>query len=323
MFEKRMKDAWMGSLVADALAMPVHWYYDRDAMDRDYGPLEGYKAPINPHPDSLLIKCAYEAPNEKGEILHHHARYWGMPGIHYHQNLEAGENTISYRLARELYEQVITEGEYRESRWLEHYISLMRDPDWNRDTYLEECHRAFFTNYAQGENPLKCGIDDHHIGGLAQVPALVAALVEIGEDGLDFIRAKVQSHIGLTHKNQAVLDAGDMLVCLLYQIASGEDFETAIEHQAGKKFNIGKINELADVDDRDVVGKLISPACYIGESFPASLYLIWKYRDDFTGGIIANARVGGDNCHRGAVVGSLLAAKNGIPEKWLTEKVGP
>lgn len=50
---------------------------------------------------------------------------------------------------------------------------------------------------------------------------------------------------------------------------------------------------------------------------PASLYLAWKYHDNFDAGILANAMVGGDNCHRGAVVGSLLGAANGVPVKWL------
>ena len=27
----------LGSLVADAISMPVHWYYDRNKLDRDYG----------------------------------------------------------------------------------------------------------------------------------------------------------------------------------------------------------------------------------------------------------------------------------------------
>ena len=27
--------AFVGALVADAVAMPVHWYYDRAALDRD------------------------------------------------------------------------------------------------------------------------------------------------------------------------------------------------------------------------------------------------------------------------------------------------
>jgi len=59
-----------------------------------------------------------------------------------------------------------------------------------------------------------------------------------------------------------------------------------------------------------VIGARFSPACYIAEAMPAALYLAWKYHDDFAAGITANAMVGGDNCHRGAVVGSLLGAAN-------------
>jgi len=54
---------------------------------------------------------------------------------------------------------------------------------------------------------------------------------------------------------------------------------------------------------------------------PTSLYRAWKYHDDCAAGIPANAMVGGDNCHRGAVVGSLLGGANGLPAKWLENKV--
>lgn len=47
--------AHAGAIVADALAMPVHWYEDRAALDRDYGRLDRYLAPRNPHPDSILF----------------------------------------------------------------------------------------------------------------------------------------------------------------------------------------------------------------------------------------------------------------------------
>jgi ADP-ribosylglycohydrolase len=65
-----------------------------------------------------------------------------------------------------------------------------------------------------------------------------------------------------------------------------------------------------------VIGEILSPACYIKDAFPAALYLVWKYAQDFSGGIIANANLGGDNCHRGAVVGSLLGAACKVPLKW-------
>ena len=31
---------FLGSLIADALALPGHWYYDRAALVRDYGSLD-------------------------------------------------------------------------------------------------------------------------------------------------------------------------------------------------------------------------------------------------------------------------------------------
>ncbi|MGA0438263.1 MAG: ADP-ribosylglycohydrolase family protein, partial [Limisphaerales bacterium] len=88
-----------GSLVSDALAMPAHWYYQRDAIIRDYGVMGDYRAPTNPHPDSILWRSHYEPLNDRGEILHEQAAFWGKRGIHYHQFLEAGENTLNAQLA--------------------------------------------------------------------------------------------------------------------------------------------------------------------------------------------------------------------------------
>jgi ADP-ribosyl-[dinitrogen reductase] hydrolase len=62
-----------------------------------------------------------------------------------------------------------------------------------------------------------------------------------------------------------------------------------------------------------VIGRVLSPACYIPDAFPAALFLAWRHAADFRAGVCSNAQVGGDNCHRGAVVGSLLASAAGIP----------
>jgi ADP-ribosylglycohydrolase len=72
--------------------------------------------------------------------------------------------------------------------------------------------------------------------------------------------------------------------------------------------------------DLDVIGGLLSPACYIEHSFPAVLYLAARYSDNFEAALVANTNVGGDNCHRGAVLGALLGAALGyqaIPERWI------
>jgi ADP-ribosylglycohydrolase len=72
--------------------------------------------------------------------------------------------------------------------------------------------------------------------------------------------------------------------------------------------------------DLNVIGGLLSPACYIDQSFPSVLYLAARYHDDFESALIANTNVGGDNCHRGAVLGAILGASLGveaIPERWI------
>ncbi len=79
--------------------MPGHWYYAREALKRDYGVLDHYQAPRNPHPGSILWRSEYRALNERGDILRDQAVFWGQRGIHYHQFLEAGENTVNFRLA--------------------------------------------------------------------------------------------------------------------------------------------------------------------------------------------------------------------------------
>ncbi|MCU0585921.1 MAG: ADP-ribosylglycohydrolase family protein [Desulfobacterales bacterium] len=80
--ESRRSGALWGLYIGDALAMPVHWYYNRSALFDDYGRVADYMAPKHPHPDSILFRSSYTPPDARGEILHDQARYWGEPGIH-------------------------------------------------------------------------------------------------------------------------------------------------------------------------------------------------------------------------------------------------
>ena len=301
----RWLNGYRGALIADALAMPVHWYYDRSALRRDYGVVDHFMAPRNPHPGSILWRSSYKALNARGDILREQAKYWGQREIHYHQFLDAGENTLNFKLAQELFALVRERGDYDADAWLERYIARMLQPGWHHDTYVEEYHRGFFTRYAQGIKPGKCAIRDEHIGGLAMVPALVAALEGASREDL---RRTVRKHVGLTHSDANVLRAADTLVRLLFAVAQGSPLRDAICTEAGDWISVTKAEAWKNQPDDQIVGARFSPACYISEAMPAALYLAWKYHDHFTAGITANAMVGGDNCHRGAVVGSLLGA---------------
>ena len=311
------KNSMLGSLAADALAMPVHWYYDTQKLDRDYGRLTSYMAPKNPHSDSILWRSRYIPRNARGNILHDQVKYWGQREVHYHQFLAAGENTINYQLGKELYLTILEYGAYDSDKWLARYIECMLDGGWHKDTYLEEYHRAFFDNYAKGLAPIDSGIDDLHIGGLSHVPCLLSGLTEIGVVDLDEQLLQVEKHVRLTHRNQHVSEAAAAMTHILYSLREGLDLRKALDSHAKPWASAGQFDTWTHFSDRTVIGRQLTMACYLPESFTASLYLCWKYAEDFSAGIIANAHCGGDNCHRGAVVGALLGAANGVPKKWI------
>ncbi len=306
-------DALDGALAADALSMPVHWYYDLRSRDRDYGYVTQYMAPKALHPDSILWRSRHEPAGPAAEILHNQAKYWGRRGVHYHQHLQAGENTLNFQLARRLYDLVATAGSYDREAWTSLYVDFLQTPGNHRDTYIEEYHRAFFNNLARGKKPSQCGVSDIHIGGLASVPALFAAL---GGKDVARLREAVQLHVSLTHKDTGVLEAADCLARMLAAIQNGGSIRAVIESESDGKISIRKFESWRNDADFETIGRRLSPACYIADAFPAALYLAWKYHDDFAGGIVANTNVGGDNCHRGAVTGSLLGLANGVPSEY-------
>jgi len=313
----RIQNAFLGSLVADAVAMPMHWYYNVDALDRDFPSIEGYHAPKETHPDSILWRSKYHPKNKEADILREQAKYWGQKEVHYHQFLPPGENTVNFLLAAQLYRSTVRNGGYDPARWLAIYVDCMLKEGWHQDTYLEECHRAFFTNRAEGKPLDQCGVDDRHIGGLAPVPALLAALDAIRERFTEADVETIVGHVRLTHRNGHVEAAAAALARMLMAIAEGAPVRDAIAEHGSAWASASQLEEWSRLEDRTVVGKHLSPACYLPVSFTASLYLAWKYAGDFSGGVIANARAGGDNCHRGAVAGALLGAGNEIDAYWL------
>ena len=307
-------NAFEGALVADALSMPVHWYYDRLALRRDYGRVDRFLTPKNPHPDSILHRSQYTPLTPNADILHDQAVYWGQRGVHYHQNLRAGENTLNFQLARALYRQISKADSYDSGAWLRLYVDCMRLPGWHRDTYVEEYHRAFFTNFAKGKPLEKCGIKDVHIGGLVPVSALFAALHQPQLQ----LEATILAHVQLTHDDDDVLEAARAFIRILCAMENGVLLRDAILQHGSTWISARKIEKWRQEADEVVVGQRLSPACYIKDAFAASLYLSWKYAEEFAAGLIANAHCGGDNCHRGAVVGALLGYANGVPETFLS-----
>jgi ADP-ribosylglycohydrolase len=315
---ERVDGALWGLFLGDALAMPVHWYYDRQALHNDYGEVRDLIAPRNPHPGSILHRSKYEPHNEEADILHDQARYWGQHGVHYHQHLAAGENTLNLRLVQLLLAQLHETGRYDADEYLERMVVFLREPNSHNDTYVEEWARAFFQRRAQGLPLRKCAIEEKHIGGLGGAIALLLWHHEDPENGLEV----ATEHLELTHRGTIMRNALRAVADVLGPVLAGKPLTEAIDGSPSRGRNPmakGDFKSWAGRDDYEVIGRILSPACYVQDSVPAVLYLARKYADQPEEGLIINTMLGGENCHRGMVLGALLGAahgRQGWPKRW-------
>jgi len=318
--------ALYGMFIGDALAMPVHWYYDTRSLQQDYGVVENYVAPRNPHPDSILHRSRFVPTSPQADILHEQSQYWGKSGIHYHQFLKAGENTLNLKLARELLMQLSTGAGYSAKLWLQRMAEYMTTPGNHNDTYIEEYLRYFFASYGTGIPLAQCGRDDEkHIGGFSLMLPLLIALSSNPEKA----EISAVAHLQLTHGGEMMRIWGAFLCSFLQGVLHGAAYEKSFA-QAVETYPVdmdyGELKALQAYPDKTVVCRHFSSACYVHLSVPATMYLALKYEDNPKQALIANTMCGGDNCGRGAVLGAILGARHGMdgwPHRWVENLVDP
>ena len=128
---------------------------------------------------------------------------------------------------------------------------------------------------------------------------------------------KVLNLVRLTHNHEYTLRAATDLTRIFHRLVQGESIRHTLKTLPIPGVSVRLLEKWESMDDRAVVGDTLSTACYLPESFVAALHFVWKYHDDFSMAILANAKAGGDNCHRGVVVGSIVAMQTGISDSWL------
>jgi ADP-ribosyl-[dinitrogen reductase] hydrolase len=333
---ERLRGALWGMFVGDALAMPVHWYYDLAALQRDFGTVRDYQAPRDYHPNSIMSLASTGAAGrgtQEGDvvgsvILKGKKPLWARPNRHYHHGLRDGDNTLNLLCARVLLRSMNSAGRYDSGDFLREYVAFMTAPNSHNDTYAESYHRDFFANYARGVSPDRCaGAESHDtasIGALVALPPVIAAALR--EDDPASLDSTLLAHLRLTHRSAKLERYALALGRLLRQLLQDPDPHVGLlACGVAESFGFAATRLVEQVNrkrlpDSHVIGGLISPACYIEHSFPAVLYLAARYADDFEAALVANTNVGGDNCHRGALLGALLGAALGyraIPDRWI------
>ena len=348
----RAKAALRCSFVGDSLSMPVHWYYNPRDITRAFPPHGVTKfeaAPAN-HPSSIMHLHSTVGGGRTGSksakgnicvvgdvILKDKARFWGKSNTHYHHGMKAGENTLNSHCALLLLRELTAHPEdprFDVEAFATAYVEFMTaDPAQHPDTYAESFHRGWFANWAQDVAPLRCGAVTHDtpsVGAFVMIqPLAITLLVAAAENGGNGVRlpegalSRVQKScrelLFLFHPDEGLAKHCDAFVALIAALLYRQDEPGAEPIRACMRGVMG--GALFDKfpasieDDSAVVGGRFSLACYITDSWPAALYLVHKYAADPLRGMLQNTNLGGENCHRGTVVGCLLGAASGqVPE---------
>ncbi|MGS2744108.1 ADP-ribosylglycohydrolase family protein [Halomonas sp. LS-001] len=316
--------------IADALAMPVHWFYNVHDIDRAFPDgITTFEAPPVFHPSSIMSLHSTSGGGRKKSgkpqsdvvgniILKGKQNYWDTPNVHYHQGMQPGDNTLNAHCALTLMNTLAEpDAHYDSDAFLTAYIQLMTaETPAHPDTYAESYHRGFFANLEKGLPPRQCGAVTHDtpsIGGLVTIAPL-AISERLKGVSLAETRKRCRQHLALTHPDNFLADVCDAYVELIDSLLfrNGDDAVKESLLNATRGLPKRKLEQLVNSQytDREVVGGALSTACYITDAWPAVLYLASRYHKTPLKALQINAEIGGDNVHRGAVLGVLLGLIN-------------
>jgi len=280
-----------------------------------------------------------QQPQIVGEvILKGRAHLWDRSQVHYHHGLGAGENTLNTWCAHLLIDWISSrpsdhaESIYNLRDWLNHYVQFMTaEPPSYPDTYAESYHRGFFANLAAGNDLEQCGAstsDTPSMGALVTVAPLALALLQ--KMPLETVQRICRQHVWSTHPDDTLMQVVDAYVKLMNQLLcrKSDDDQLIVEWlcEAAMAVGGGDISMLLSrrgtdqrdhklmhllSEDKKVVGDRFSLACYITDSWPSACYLAARHYSNPKRALLINTNLGGENAHRGSVLGTLLGLIDG------------
>ncbi len=262
------------SLLADSLALPVHWIYDQE-----------------------------EIANLKLDLTKLHSPSHNK----YHNKKSLGEHTHYGDQAVVLLKSIIKESTFK----LESFANDWKDFFRNYAGYYDGATKATISNLESGQAIKLAGSKSSDLGGAARIAGLLSLLPS--HSPAQIIEA-ARAQTAFTHNNSLVIDTAEFLIETSLAVISGAELEVALEQAVSKtmsadflKLSLEKAKENLHLEPRDAIVKL-GQGCTINGALPASLYLILKYSSNLSEALTQNLLSGGDSAARGLVIGMILGA---------------
>ncbi len=283
---KEMRKAMvLAAFAADSLALGVHWIYNPEKIASDYGRVESLRAP---DPQS------FHKTKNKGDFTHY------------------GDQMLV------LLESLAETGGFDPVVFSRRWRNLFD----GYDGYVDGATRNTLANYEQGKSPQEAGSTSDDLAGAARIAPLVCLL----KDDPEALAEAARTQTAMTHADPAVVDSGEYFARVALAVLGGTTPVEALKTVAADHFDVSPVSAwlqkgLATLaQDSVAVVNNFGSSCHTGEMFPGVIHLIAKYQDDLKEGLVQCMMAGGDNAARGALVGTVLAARHGlsaVPQDWV------
>ncbi len=281
----------LAAFAADSLALGVHWIYDTEQIDKQFGRITDLLPPA---------EGSYHPTKKRGEFTH-----YGDQSLHLLHHLVKHHGHFSLpEYARDW------------QSFISHYSG-----------YQDRASRATLQNLEGGAAPDTCGSSSTDLGGAVRI----APLVYCYRDDLEGLLVAVRAQTALTHRGPGSIDGAVVLAHSCFAILHGKTpREAFIEALAGGIDDIDldlRLRRCLDLPDGSVrqTVKDFGQMCSITAALPGAMYTVLHRNDSIEEALIETAMAGGDSAARGMVVGMILGAALGmakIPERWLNNLVG-
>lgn len=324
-FEQRSCGALLGAFIGDALAVGPHWYYDLDALRRDFGPwIDDYTTPRRGRYHAGL---AAGQSSQAGFLLELTLRSLAERG-----GYDAAD--FCQRLDRDFFPRIdgtphAGPGGYTSQSMREAYrLRVERGLPWGQvggyadNTEAAERALAIAVRYARAPRALAQHVSantaltqiDATVGAMttaycaalglvvqgepfdARISGKLMALVRVG--ALPFHTVTVEGEDAVPPGAEAPRRAGqfaspDALIGMGYIAGAARDPDIRIE-PAWK------------------VSLVYGMPCAVYHQFPAAYYLAARFADDFAAAVLHAVNGGGQNQARAILTGALVGAMVGI-----------
>ena len=285
-------DALLGTLIADAASMGLHWLYDQEQIKL----VEATGSLLFRQPDAAI--------------------YEGKRGTYVHAARRAGEMSQYGESARIVGELALGEG-YSIAG---HQKAIMASlgPCGSFQGYADKPTKQLIARLIlEGDdiqNP--SGMDDNQMPGLCVVSGLFAAGASMEQ---------IREATSVITTNNDALQSSDAIHSVLSQLASGIELQQALAVAAdGVKGELGELMREAlkiDVYEPLQTAQHFGLACYVKHAMPLCWHLL-NHATDYTTAVTDNIRCAGDSCGRTMALGSIAGLAFGVPDALRQRVIG-